>query len=207
MPRMFPDTAGWKPALQTLRKTCAQLFCKPRGNSSGEAQGRFKNCRSRREEALISRLLRSEPPHAGCYDLRRFLNPSWAKRSVWSAPGLAALMSEVERCESGSRLHSLQTLRAVLQFQSQPRRSAPRCFQIRLCREDFGVRRLVAAFPPSDSSPGAAGQVPPPESADKSAHSKSLWMRLCRIVSFAFLQLPCPPKNSHKRRNYRQSIP
>jgi hypothetical protein len=39
------------------------------------------------------------------------------------------------------------------------------------------VRRPVAAFLPCDSSPNAAGQVRPPESADKSdksAHSKTL---------------------------------
>jgi len=52
-------------------------------------------------------------------------------------------------------------------------------------REDSGVRRLVAAFPSSDSSLVAAGQVPVPQSADKSAHSKAVWSRLRRTASWA----------------------
>jgi DNA ligase D-like protein (predicted ligase)/DNA ligase D-like protein (predicted polymerase)/DNA ligase D-like protein (predicted 3'-phosphoesterase) len=36
-----------------------------------------------------------------------------------------------------------------------------------------GVRELVPAFSPGDSSPGAAGQVPPQKDANKSAHSKA----------------------------------
>src|SRR6266403_6272895 len=60
---------------------------------SASRQGAFKNCSSRREEALIRPFRRNKPPYVGCYEPRRFLNSSWAGRLGWSCrPNWLALV-------------------------------------------------------------------------------------------------------------------
>jgi serine/threonine protein kinase/WD40 repeat protein len=100
---------------------------------------------------------------ADTYSLGAILYECLSGRPPFTAETVAALLHKVATETPAPLLESAPAFQHLWDFTR---------------RRDSGVRRPVAAFSPGDLSPGAAGQVPPPKSADQSAHSKGFWSRL-----------------------------